>query len=266
MTIPYHTWLFIKCKTMVNREENTHRMDNMGVWLSPRQNNGRSRTNKLGKLWSTKLVVSVERIQTICKGGAHPLLHVFSIRFRWLKSSLLFKTMLLTITVLFMYILTAAKSKSAKSKWSSRHFLLFTARANVSRFDVSTSISCLHFSSCWSNQSFCWLSVCVDNIPNHLPLGDVPKPKKSPKSLWLHTSSQSPRLFSEIHHVNTSSVPLPVPVPVPVPTGVPSRSQGGRSWGRSSPDRNPHPSGWGRPRGKSTWCLTLISDSDQLYK
>lgn len=32
----------------------------------------------------------VERIQAICKGGAHPLLHVFSIRFRWLKSSLLF--------------------------------------------------------------------------------------------------------------------------------------------------------------------------------
>lgn len=49
------------------------------------------------------------------------------------------------------------------------------------KFDVSTSISCLHFSSCWSNQSFCWLSVCVDNIPNHLPLGDVPKQKNHQK-------------------------------------------------------------------------------------
>ena len=35
MTIPYHTWIFIKCKTMVNREENTHRMDNMGFDLVP---------------------------------------------------------------------------------------------------------------------------------------------------------------------------------------------------------------------------------------
>lgn len=60
------------------------------------------------------------------------------------------------------------------------------------KFDVSTSISCFHFTSCWSNQSFCWLSVCVDNIPNHLPLGDVPKPKKSPKSLWLSTTSTRP--------------------------------------------------------------------------
>ena len=46
--------------------------------------------------------------------------------------------MLLTITVLFMYIFTAAKSKSAKSKGSSRHFLPFTARANVSRFSAQS--------------------------------------------------------------------------------------------------------------------------------
>ena len=138
--------------------------------------------------------------------------------------------MLLTITVLFMYIFTAAKSKSAKSKWSSRHFLPFTARANVSRFSARSLM--------FQHPFLVYISVLADQIrvsagcPSVWIISQIifhlvmfQNKKKHQKVCGFTNHLSLPRLFGQIHHVNTSSVPLPVPVP----TGVPSRSQGGRS-------------------------------------
>lgn len=114
-------------------------MDNMGVWLSPRQNNGRSRTNKLGKFWSVPNWLCGKNPSNLQRWGPPPSACFFNpislakIQFVILKPCF---WRLLYFLYLFMYIFTAAKSKSAKSKWSSRHFLLFTARANVSRFSA----------------------------------------------------------------------------------------------------------------------------------